>query len=101
MHNETFCVKKRTCSKCDGVKQINSKHVCKGEVFCKNCKIAVNSDHKCYVLTQEQAEKRDKNKSKKVFDAGYIFFDYETYVDNEKNHVPNLIIAKKICKDCL
>ena len=101
VHNETFCVKKRTCLKCDGVKQINSKHVCKGEVFCKNCKIAVNSNHKCYVLTQEQAEKRDKKKSKKVFDAGYIFFDYETYVDNEKNHVPNLIMAKKVCKDCL
>ena len=38
------------------------------------------------------------NIKKKVYDAGYIFFDYETYVDNNNKHVPNLIIAAKVCK---
>ena len=72
--------------------------------------------HKCYISTeQERKEKLEKNKKRKhdsgedalspahVIDnsfAGYIFFDYET-MNIKGLHEPNLIIADKVCKDCM
>jgi hypothetical protein len=48
-------------------------------------------EHKCY-------QKRDKiiNSKRKPF----IFFDYECYQKNFK-HIPNYVVAKKICVPCL
>ena len=36
-----------------------------------------------------------------MYDEGLIFFDYETYLNQEKKHIPNLVCAYKICKSCL
>ena len=62
--------------------------------------MAVDLDHKCYILTEQEKEERNKQKWKVKF-HGYIFFDYEAYQDKDGNHVPNLIIARKICANCL
>ena len=59
----------------DGVRYVNS--------------VKIDS-HKCFI----QIENRKKEETKKP--KGFIFFDYECYVDDLKNHVPNLIMAKKI-----
>jgi len=72
--------------------------------------------HKCYISTeQERKEKLEKNKKRKhdsdddaltpahVIEnsfAGYIFFDYET-INIKGLHEPNLIIADKVCKNCM
>jgi hypothetical protein len=58
-------------------------------------------DHKCFILTEQQKQERMKIKYEQKRN-GYIFFDYETYVDVERGiHVPNLIVAKRICEQCL
>ena len=43
---------------------------------------------------------RDKIKYDKKFN-GYIFFDYEAYRSIDGTHVPNLVIAKRKCVQCL
>ena len=62
--------------------------------------MAVDLDQKCYILTAQEKEERDKHKGKLKLN-GYIFFDYKAYQDDEGNHIPNLIIARKICVNCL
>ena len=52
-------------------------------------------------MTLEESLKKNKNMRKKVYDEGLIFFDYETYLNQEKKHIPNLVCAYKICKSCL
>ena len=42
---------------------------------------------------------RDKNKQKKKF-KGYVFFDFECFVNDEGNHQVNLAIAQKVCLNC-
>ena len=51
-------------------------------------------------MTEAQKEQRDRGVHKPKF-AGYIFFDYEAYSNAEGFHVPNLVIAKRVCADCL
>ena len=46
---------------------------------------------RCYIPTDEKKERPFE---------GYIFFDYEAFQENGF-HVPNLIIAYKVCKNCI
>ena len=89
-----MCKALRTCQICNGIK--SKLHVCLNQKFCGNCKKGVNYDHKCCILTEDEKTK------KKLDDVlnGYIFFDYEAYqVDGV--HVANLVIAEKVCNDCI
>ena len=94
-------------------------HICEGR-WCYNCQKAVDMFHQCFILTENERNdmKDEKKKSQtdkqdleefRVVDierdktdkfAGYIFFDYECIVGCS-DHVPNLIIAEKVCNDCL
>ncbi len=77
-------------------------HVCDGR-WCLNCSKAVNLDQKCCILTQEERDKikkRSVNGEIKNQTKGYIFFDYES-MNVDGLHIPNLIIADKICFDCI
>lgn len=69
-------------------------HVCKqDEKWCKNCNKSVDKNHRCYIKPEE--------KDKEVKDIkGYIYFDYEAYLDESNKHCPNLIIALKVCIEC-
>jgi hypothetical protein len=89
-HTEYICSKKKKCDLCGQI-YIGKQHVCIGEKYCVNCKVVVKEDHKCF-------QKRDKiiNSKRKPF----VFFDYECYQKNFK-HVPNYIVAKKVCVSCL
>jgi len=101
-HEENTCRMRLICSKCQCINKKN-RHVCDDQShFCFNCKISVEYGHKCHILTEDQSLERDKNKQKKndKFD-GYIFFDIETYTDNNTNHHPNMIVAAKRCSTCL
>ena len=53
-------------------------------------------NHTCFILTEEE---RQTKKPMQKF-SGYIFFDYECMNDNGE-HIPNLIVADKICVECL
>jgi hypothetical protein len=89
-----LCKKLKLCNQCSKYLGIN--HVCVDQRWCKNCKVAVPMDHMCYILTQQE---RDKNKSDPKFN-GYVFFDYEC-MNQEGLHIPNLIVAQKLCLECL
>ena len=93
LHQERECFEKIQCEKCLYYKTQNV-HVCIGEKYCKNCKISVEVDHKCFI-------QKPIDKSKKKFN-GYIFFDFEAYkVDDNSEHIVNLAMAQKICINCL
>ena len=99
IHNEKVCKNVTMCKECNRRK--NPLHVCGDNAkWCPNCKKSVSLDHKCYILTEAQKEERDRGVHKPKF-AGYIFFDYEAYSNAEGFHVPNLVIAKRVCADCL
>ena len=54
--------------------------------------MVVEEDHQCYI----KGEEIKLNKFR-----GYIFFDYETYLNESMCHVPNLILASRVCENCL
>ena len=70
-------------------------HVC-GENFCNNCKVFYWDDHRCFM--------RSTNASKcggmGMEDKRFIFYDFESMLDNEGHHVPNLAVAHSICHWC-
>jgi hypothetical protein len=87
---------------------IRKNHVCEdNKMFCYNCKLIDEFGHKCYILTEEEINERDKNyyknkHSKKDKFAGYIYFDFETRVDPVTMiHYPMLLVALKRCLNCL
>ena len=102
IHDEKRCKILRVCSVCGYYKHATRIHICgDNNKYCKNCKASVDLNHKCYMLTEEQIELRNKKKVEKKFN-GFVFFDFETYVDDKSgNHVVNLAIAQKICINCL
>jgi hypothetical protein len=87
-HYDLICDKRKICEKCNHFK--NRIHVCFDEHYCVKCKEVVSNDHRCYFPT---TVKQDPD-----FE-GLIVFDYEAIQENGI-HVPNLIIAEKICKEC-
>jgi len=91
-----MCKVENNCTKCNNFKR--KIHVCseEQEKFCKNCKLVVNIDHRCYILTED--EKASKKENKGYY--GLIWFDYEAY-QFEGKHTANLIVADKLCKSCL
>jgi hypothetical protein len=91
------CAKITMCEKCNSYK--SKIHVCQNERWCINCCKAVSMDHYCCILTQKERDEKSK-KNKDPHFNGFIFFDYECMVI-EGEHVPNLVIADKICTTCL
>jgi len=94
LHTHEFCKQINKCNICTKSLSPKMSHVCLDQKYCRNCKIGVELDHKCYVLTEDQ-----KKTSIQPL-AGYIWFDYETYQENGI-HKANLIIAEKACINCI
>lgn len=98
MHEEKFCYKISYCYDCGNRKFRN--HVCGSEQrWCHNCCKSVKFSHKCYIQKQlGKPNKSEKGSKVPMFD-GIITFDYECYQDQV--HIPNLVIAEKMCSECL
>jgi hypothetical protein len=90
-HQDLICNKRKICPVCSNL--IGKTHICLNQQYCQKCKLVVERDHLCYIKP-----KPEKLSSKKF--SGLIFFDYEALVENGI-HVPNLIVAHKVCVDCL
>ena len=70
-------------------------HVCTDQKYCRNCKEAADLDHQCFILTEDEKNvKIDKIR-------GYIFYDYETYQNEDLVHEANLVIAERLCIACV
>lgn len=85
-----ICNGNKKCSKCNAYKTWN--HVCNNEKCSFYCKTSVDFNNKCYIP-------KKLNSEEKKLDS-FIFFDFESMNVN-KHHVANLVIAEKVCKNCL
>ena len=95
IHVYNFCTKLNTCDTCNRLKYMKKIHVCIDQKYCRNCKEAVPLDHQCFILT----EKEKNPKVDKI--NGYIFYDYETFQNDDLIHEANLIIAERMCIACV
>ena len=94
IHEENLCSKILNCETCGNRK--TKHHVCGAEQrWCPNCSKGVPFDHRCYIA-KEKKQNKDKDKPADKFE-GFICFNYERYQDEV--HIPNLIIAEKMCRD--
>jgi len=95
LHNESKCSVVNTCDECLYFISKSRPHVCgDNEKWCTNCNDVVDINHKCFIKTAIDTL------FKKPF-SGYIFFDFESYLDENNEHVVNLAMAQKICVKCL
>ena len=75
LHNESKCSIVNTCDECLYFISKSRPHVCgDNEKWCTNCNEVVDITHKCFIKTAIDTL------SKKPF-SGYIFFDFESYLD--------------------
>jgi hypothetical protein len=81
------------CKKCNLVKLKKQIKKCIGEKFCVNCAKSLKNEHQCYLSKDKHFEHENKFNS-------YIFYDYECIQENTIN-MPNLVNARKVCKDCV
>ena len=70
-------------------------HIC-GENFCNNCKVFYWAEHKCYMRSTTAS----KSSGSGIEDKRFVFYDFESMVDEEGHHVPNLVVANSICSWC-
>ena len=87
------CEKFWKCLACkkvlDTTKRCKDYHKC-GEWYCNNCEMYIVGEHKCYM--------RQVTPNTKL--TNYIFYDIETMQESGV-HIPNYIVAHKVCKFCL
>ena len=82
-HKKFICSKFEKCLNC--MQNKGRYHVCIPEhKYCNNCRTEVNFDHKCFILKETLKDSSVK---------GFIFFDYESYLNEKNEHVPLLIIV--------
>jgi hypothetical protein len=76
-------------------KQYKKTHIC-GKMWCNACDDQVPVDnHQCYIGGLNENQKRKYLPTNKI-----IFYDYETYCDDQTNqHIPNLVVAYRTNKD--
>ena len=84
------------CDVCGNLKSKTGPHVCgEDEKWCSNCKISVDYEHRCFI------KKADTKKNITKRFAGFIWFDIEAFMNEDGFHEANLIMAKRMCKECL
>jgi hypothetical protein len=72
-HQLFKCGKQKKCEICNRFMYAN--HICNGR-FCNNCKINVNIQHQCFILSEEERSIQNKRKNSiknTTFYKGYIF----------------------------
>ena len=70
-------------------------HVC-GENYCTNCQVYYWQDHKCFMRSTPAARESGVPMESKRF----IFYDFESMLTRDGDHVPNLVVAHSICYMC-
>ena len=65
-------------------------HMCgENHKWCTHSKLSVDILHKCYIRTEEEFKT-------KTFE-GFIFIDFESYLNENIENVVNLAMAQKVC----
>jgi hypothetical protein len=89
-HLKNVCKKIKKCDTCGAFKTY--KHNC-DLLWFNFCKTNIDNNHKCLIL-KEKSEKEVKFN-------GFILFDYERMQVGDSNHEPNLVVATRLCIECL
>ena len=90
----SLCTIVHRCRQCSrtvssAARQPDNPHRC-GESFCENCsRFDLLSQHKCWMLL-EKFSPEDKTKHG---DVKFLYFDFETWVNQEQRLVPNLVVG--------
>ncbi|KAK6175846.1 hypothetical protein SNE40_014226 [Patella caerulea] len=99
LYTVSTCVKYRACLKCyttiDTQEEEHSinKHIC--DVYkCRNCKQLCKPNHRCYI---QRLSEEFEGETIRYF----VFYDFETMLDESNIHVPVLCIAHRVCPLCL
>jgi len=75
------------CNACKQVMQSKDRqmieHIC-GEFHCQNCKRYVLHPHECFMHRKQLNPTSEK----------YMFYDFETYLDDNKKHVVNYAVLQ-------
>ena len=87
-----ICNYVKLCKDCGKTFHTYRSHKC-GFIVCKVCKKQVPKDHKCYIHPIKEKEKDEK--------GYFIFYDFESMLDEENKHVPNLCVSHKVCSECI
>ena len=119
LHLKYNCKVANKCENCPNKKVAYKTHVCTDQKYCRNCKKAVADEHQCFILTESQrnmlnTRAKSGRKSKSINQSineepssqknkceGYIFYDYEAFVNKEGYHEANLVIASAKCINCI
>ena len=102
VHQESVCSSLNKCETC-GVTGIYTNHICGfDKKWCVNCKQSVELEHKCFILSEAQRQAQYKKEKKEQPFSGYVFFDFETWVEpSTQKHEVNLAMAQLICNKCV
>ena len=70
IHSTKECPMLKKCTECGKIKSFKN-HVCGGlNKWCQNCKLSVEIDHKCYILTEsERFNQREKEIKEPKFEV--------------------------------
>ena len=94
LHDESKCQIVKKCPECMYFISRRRPHICGDDhKWCTNCNESVDILHKCHIRTEEDLKL-------KAFE-GFIFFDFESYLNEDSEHIVNLAMAQKVCKKCV
>ena len=91
------CSQRQLCTDCGSIVEkykgeTLAKHEC-GLHYCKLCKKKMPKDHQCYMQPKDAPEVNENHH--------FIFFDFESRLGAENQHVPNLCVVNKVCAKCV
>ena len=91
LHDESKCQIVKKCPECMYFISRRRPHICGDDhKWCTNCNESVDILHKCHIRTE-------KDLKLKAFE-GFIFFDFESYLNEDSEHIVNLAMAQKFVK---
>ena len=98
---EDICSRMSFCPTCyvnlRGVSKMvrdSGKHAC-GETFCKNCQMYYMHEHNCFMRSTPKKKAQFSS-----FPKRFVFYDFESMVGDDGEHIPNLVVAHSICEKC-
>lgn len=91
--SEGFCARRSQCSECGKVYIRGRPHRC-GWRRCGRCNALQPIEHDCYMQPLPEDEKESKPRE-------YIFYDFESMLEEEGLHRPNLCVVHRVCTSCM
>ena len=86
------CSLRRRCSECGVNHSTALRHVCNRK-YCTVCREMKDLEHQCFMAPKPLQALNPKQL--------YVFYDFESMLDADRRHVPNLCVAHAVCASCM